>query len=96
MTGQLSTNGSTGSSPSLMVKNTKANVGERAGGQPMSQSPLKRFWKLKKRDGSLSRRGTGIAQHGAWQAFHALLLFLIGHCYYLPSYIRQAGVILID
>jgi hypothetical protein len=29
MTGQLSTNGSTGSSPLLMVKNTKANVGER-------------------------------------------------------------------
>jgi hypothetical protein len=29
MTGQLSTNGSTGSSPSLIVKNSKANVGER-------------------------------------------------------------------
>jgi hypothetical protein len=67
MSGQLSpsSGGPSGnSSPSSTAKGSKPTSTTGSGAQPTAQTPFNRVCKLQKRDASsLSRRGTGLAQH---------------------------------
>jgi hypothetical protein len=74
MTGQLSNSSSSpssgNSSPSSTAKNGKpTSSGNGSGPQATAQAPLNRVCKLQKRNGSLSRRGTDVAQHKRFTSF---------------------------
>ena len=73
MTGQLSNSSSPSSgnsSPSSTGKNGRPTSSANGSGpQPTAQAPLNRVCKLQKRNGSLSRRDTGISQHKRFTSF---------------------------